>query len=276
MNFYIRKSSGEREQFDLKKFRRSLKKAGAKDKTIHEIVQALKKKRPKSTEEIHNTTTRLLKKQAPTIADRYNLKRAIMELGPDGFPFEKFVAQLFKAQKYKTKINQIIQGKCVSHEVDVIAQKKDCHYTIEAKFHNRPGLKSDVKVGLYVWARFEDIRDAWKQDPNHPHDEPHIPWIVTNTKFTSELIKYGECKKMKLISWNYPAQNNLAQLVEKYDLFPITTLTSLNKRQKRTFIKEGFVMCKHARDNQKLLKKLGLSPQEIKKIINESEAVCKI
>ncbi len=146
---------------------------------------------------------------------------------------------------------------------------------VECKFHNRMGIKSDVKVTLYVYARFEDIRDAWEADHKSSSHFHHV-WLATNTQFTSEAIKYGECKGMKLLGWGYPAKDNLAQLIEKYNLFPITTLTSLTKSQKRQFMKKGFVLCKDARKHVKTLQSLGLSMPEIKKIVEESEAVCKV
>ena len=275
MTFYIRKSSGEKQRFDLDKFRRSLVKAGAKEKEVNYIIQQIKQKRPKSTRKIHEIATKLLQERAPAVADRYNLKRALMELGPDGYPFEKFIAKLFEYQGYKVENNPIIPGACVDHEVDISAQKKDRHFMIECKFHNRVGMKSNVKVALYIYARFEDIRDAWEADPQHLHAF-HQAWIVTNTKFTTEAIKYAECKDMKLLAWAYPKHGSLVQLVEKYHLFPITTLTSLTKYQKRIFLKKGFVLCKDAQKHVKTLQKLGLTSREIKKIVTESEAVCDV
>ncbi len=273
--FYIRKSSGDKQRFDLHKFRRSLFKAGASEKVINSILKQIKKEKPSSTKKIHEIATKLLQKQSPPVADRYNLKRALMEFGPDGYPFEKFVAELFRRMGFDAKTNQVISGACVDHEVDVTLQKKDHHYIVECKFHNRIGLKSDVKVTMYVQARFEDIKDAWEQKERCQHAF-HYAWLVTNTQFTSEAIKYGECKKMKLLGWGYPARDSLADLIQKYDLFPITTLTSLTKHQKRAFLKSGLVLCKNAREHKKTLQKLGLKPKEIERIIKEAEAVCKL
>jgi len=273
--FYIRKTSGEKQRFDLHKFRRSLFKAGASEKDIESIIRTITKEKPQSTNRIHEITTELLQKKNPPVADRYNLKRGLMELGPDGYPFEQFVAQLFQALDYTVKTNRIIPGACVDHEVDIIIRKKNHHYMVECKFHNRVGLKSDVKVILYVQARFEDIQEAWIAKKSHAN-ELHEAWVVTNTQFTTEAIKYAQCKKMKLLGWGYPAQNSLAALIQEHSLFPITTLTSLSAYQKRTFIKNGFVMCKDARKHKKTFEKLGMKPQEIERIIAEAEAVCKI
>ncbi len=260
MPFYIRKSSGEKEEFSIKKFRRSLRRSGADAKTIEKIIARVKKEKPKSTKKLHELATQLLQKYQPPIADRYNLKRALMELGPAGYPFELFVAQLYAHQGYKVLSNQLVNGFCVDHEVDIIAEKGKQHVMIECKFHNRPGLKSDVKVSLYIQARFEDIRDAWERNPQHPH-EFHQVWLVTNTRFTSEAIKYGECKNIKLVSWAYPENKGLAVMIDSLGLHPITTLTSLTKQQKRSFIKEGLILCKDAQKHITMLKRLGFSKQ---------------
>lgn len=274
--FYIRKSSGEKQRFNLDKFRRSLFKAGAKEKEIEYIISQILKEHPKSTKKLHALTTKLLQKKSPAIADRYNLKRALMELGPDGYPFELFVAQIFEQQGYTTATDEIIAGACVDHEVDIMAQKDDQHLMVECKYHNRPGLKSDVKVTLYVQARFEDIRDAWQAKKHSKTAHFHKAWVATNTQFTTEAIKYAECKGMKLLGWGYPAQNNIAQLIEQYDLFPITTITSLSRAQKKQLLKRGLVLCKDARTHENSLKAIGLSSSAINQIIKEAESVCKL
>lgn len=273
--FYIRKNSGEKQRFDLHKFRRSLFKAGASQEEIDAIIRTIQKEKPRSTNRIHEITTELLQKKNLPVADRYNLKRGLMELGPEGYPFEQFIAHLFSELGYNARTNRIIPGFCVDHEVDIIAQKNNHHYMIECKFHNRPGLKSDVKVALYVQARFEDIRDAWQKKETRA-DEIHEAWLVTNTQFTTEAIKYALCKNIKLLGWGYPSDLSLAALIEEKSLFPITTLTTLSSSQKRALLKKGLVLCRDAQKHTQALESLGLSPREIKKIIAESQAVCKI
>ncbi len=270
MSFYIRKYSGEKQRFDLDKFRRSLFKAGASQEIANTIIEQVERVRPKSTKQLHDITIQFLQKHALPIADRYNLKRALMEFGPHGFPFEKFVAHIFAAQGYDVKTGVIISGFCVDHEVDVVASKNNDHFMAECKFHNRPGIKSDVKVSLYVQARFEDIR---ARDENKNIRQA---WLVTNTKLTSEAMKYGECKNIQLLSWSYPDTNNLPHLIGKYNLFPITTLTSLNRYQKGLLLQNGLVLCKDMQTERATLEKTGLKPHEIDNIVQESLAVCKI
>ncbi len=270
MSFYIRKYSGEKQRFDLDKFRRSLFKSGASDAIANSIIDYVEQVHPTSTKQLQQITLQFLQKHAPPIADRYNLKRALMEFGPHGFPFEQFVAHLFKAQGYEVETDMIVPGSCVTHEVDVIASKNNNYEMIECKFHNKPGLKTDVKVSLYVQARFEDI---YGRDENKKFKQA---WLITNTKLTTEAIKYSECKNINLISWDYPHTNNLAQLIQHYNLFPITTLTSLNRYQKGILLQNGLVLCKDAPTQRPLLARAGLKAGEIDALLQEAHAVCKI
>src|SRR5919109_921570 len=175
---YIQKASGITEPFNLDKFRRSLKRAGASEALVEQIVREVKEMRPTSTQEIHEYATRLLTQKSPPTAARYNIKKALIEMGPAGFPFEKFIANLFQEEGYTTEQGRICQGACVAHEIDVIATRGDERLMIECKFHNVQTLKSNVKVTLYVKARFDDIHQAWKLGIE-PH-ELHQAWLATN------------------------------------------------------------------------------------------------
>ncbi len=273
MPYYIRKSSGNTELFDTNKLRRSLQKAGAPNALITHIIDEIYRQKPKSSNEIHELVVRMLEDQQQPIAARYNLKRALMELGPAGFPFEQFAARVLDDMGYHTKTDQIVQGFCIDHEVDVIAQKDNQRIIVECKFHNQSGLKSDVKVTLYIQARFEDVQEAWKEEKGSSN-QIHHAWIMTNTSFTDQAIQYALCKNISLTSWNYPENKGLAHLVDYYGLHPITALTTLSHRQKRLFIEHGFVLCKDVLDHVSVLRTAGFSETTIQKLIRESLAVC--
>jgi hypothetical protein len=270
--FKIAKSTGIHEPFDIQKIIKSLKKVGATDAQIEGLCDKIKKKVPKigSTEKLYKFILRYMQDVDSIIASRYNLKYALMELGPAGYPFELFVGQLFKYQSYAIKMNAIVKGFCVSHEIDLFAKKSKEKIYIECKFHNRRGLKSDVKVTLYVNARFIDIKKEFKNTGNKGVQRS---LIITNTYFTSEAVKYAECVGLDLIDWKYPLGNALPDIIHKSGLHPITTLTLLNRKQKRALIKHGFVLCRQAEENKKLLSDLGMTKHEINKIIEESKAL---
>src|SRR5688572_19988078 len=144
----IVKSTGEVEQFSLDKLKRSLVKAGAHEELAEQIASSVKDHSQKftTTDDIHKFALAKLKHDYLPIADRYNLKRSIMQLGPSGFPFEKYVAALFKAQGYKIRLNQILQGECITHEADVLITKDNRTELVEVKFHNHTGLRTSVQV----------------------------------------------------------------------------------------------------------------------------------
>lgn len=271
--FYLIKSTGEPERFSINKLKRSLRKADVSSSMINAIIDRIIRDRPSSTHEIHQIVTQMLSRREPVMAARYNIKQALLQLGPTGFPFEHYVAMLFEYKGYSVERGTIISGWCVDHEIDVIATRKNEKICIECKFHNVQSLKSDVKVPLYIKARLDDLNMRSQKNGTQPFSSG---WIVSNTKFTSYAITYAQCAGINLLGWGYPEHENLADLIAKHGLHPITALTTLNKRQKRTFIEHGFVLCKDASKYRQLLRELGLSPDKAEKLIRESEELCTI
>src|SRR3972149_4640100 len=92
---------------------------------------------------------------------RYSIKKAISDLGPSGYPFERYFARVLEAYGYSSELNLIVEGHCVSHEVDILARKGGGLYVIECKYHNDGGKPTDVKTALYVHSRFMDIKKAF-------------------------------------------------------------------------------------------------------------------
>ncbi|MGK7371644.1 MAG: hypothetical protein ACNS64_15640, partial [Candidatus Halalkalibacterium sp. M3_1C_030] len=142
------------------KLRRSLANAGADKEVIDRIADSIRDMLVEgiSTKKLYKEAFRLLKKQSDRYAGRYKLKEALLELGPTGYPFEKFIAELLNRLNYSTEVGQVIEGNCVSHEIDVLAEKENEHYIIECKFHNRKDHKCNVKVPLYIQSRFLDVK----------------------------------------------------------------------------------------------------------------------
>ena len=272
---YIIKESGEKERFSKSKLQRSLIKAGTPPKVAKEISDKVCKKRTQSSQDIREHTEQYLRKYHEGVAGRYNLKRALFELGPSGFPFEQFMAEIFRQQKFDVKTNQIVMGKCVSHELDVVVISETKHYMVECKYHNHGGLKTNVKVPLYIKARFDDVVAVWKTKKHHG-ELFHQPWIATNTKFTSDAIAYAECMKIKLIGWGYPQTGNLAQLIDALRVHPITALYSLSNKQKKLLLRNGVVLCKDIQRKKRVLQELRFSAKKIERIVNESKQICNL
>lgn len=273
MAFLVTKYSGEQEPFNVEKFTRSLKKAGADDELISALVQEVTTRTDlATTHDIYQFAFAQLEKKNRPVAARYSIKKALTELGPTGFPFEEFIARLFRHLGYETKTDLIIKGQCVDHEVDVVALHKEHHYMIECKFHAQ-GLKCDVKIPLYIQARFEDIDKAWHKNPKNDHKFQQA-WIVTNTKFTTQAVEYAACVNINLLGWSYPLHDNLPELIDRFDLYPITTLTTLNSFQKQQLVENGIMLCRDIIKKQQVLKNLHFSDTEIREILQEAQGVC--
>lgn len=266
----ILKADGKRESFDQEKLRFSLLHSGASEeateKVIAHIITDLHD--GMTTNEIYNHAFSFLHKISKHVARSYSLRRAVMDLGPAGFSFEKFVAEILKSKGFKTLTDQIVLGGCVSHEVDVVAWNEKKLIMIESKFHNELGTKSDLKVVLYVKARFDDLKDNVFNygGKERPLDEG---WLVTNTKFSSTAIHYGICKNMVMIGWNYPEKGNLQDMIEEEELHPITCLNSLSQENRRTLLESGIVLCSTVKKDPSLLKVLHEDKETVDTIIKE-------
>ena len=196
--------------FSQGKLKQSLLRSGASNERADEIVEQIMETLVEgiSTRKIYKTAFRMLKNYSRPTAARYKLKQAIMELGPSGFPFEQFIGELLKHKGYQTQVGVIVQGHCVKHEIDVIAEKDEHHYMVECKFHNRQGYVSDVKIPLYIQSRFLDVEKQWKQLDGHA-EKFHQGWVVTNTRFSDDAAQYGMCMNLNLVGWDYPRGNSL-------------------------------------------------------------------
>lgn len=272
----IIKSSGEREPFDVKKLETSLVRAGASEKVVGLIADHILKevRDGMSTSEIYTHAFSLLRKYEKPVALKYSIRRAVMELGPSGFPFEKFIAELFRARGFKAETNLLARGQCVEHEIDVIAWNDLKLIIAEAKFHNGIGLKSDLKVALYVKARFDDLKRTLF-NPDGKERNFNEAYLITNTKFTSHAIDYAKCSGLSLIGWNYPNTGNLHNMIEDFNLHPITALATLNGSEKRILLSQGVVLSKNISDRN-ILKNAGIKNNKIDSVFQEIKELYQI
>ena len=271
----IVKSSGKKVKFSLHKLSKSLKRTGADEDTVNKILDKVRDELYQgiSTKEIYNRAFVLLKKKNSYLASKYKLKKAIYELGPTGFPFEYFISAVLKNSGYVTEVGKILQGKCVSHEVDVIALKNNETTVIECKFHSQQGYNCNVKVPLYINSRYQDIKTHW--DTNKKNNTILKPgWVVTNTRFTEDAIKFGNCIGLYLLSWDYPENDGLKDRIDRLGLYPITTSTLLTNREKQFLLSREIVLCRDLIGDVFFLDHLGISESRKKRILEELEQLC--
>ncbi len=263
----IIKATGLKEPFSEEKLIYSIKRAGVptnlQDKALAHVKSKLYENMP--TSEIYSHIIEFLGKEAKPIRSKYGLKQAIMDLGPTGYPFEDYVSEILKGQGYTTEVRSILSGKCVSHEIDVIAEKNGEKLMIEAKFHNASGIRTDVHVALYTKARYDDVHEKYKFTK---------PFIYTNTKITSDALTYAMCANMGVVSWSYPENESLRDLIEKEKLYPVTIIESLSQSQKQILLDNHIVLIKDICKSPEALNLLEVQPDKRKNILEEAQIVC--
>jgi hypothetical protein len=264
------KSDGGTEAFDPHKLTSSLLRAGADAQTAKDISAEIHSEMYSgiTTNQIYRTAFSHLRNHRRTAAARYSLKRAILDFGPSGFPFEAYIAEIFRKEGYTAKIDQIIKGGCVEHEVDVVIEKGGKTKYIEAKFHNTLGFTTDLKTTLYVKARIEDI----EKNPHNP--KPMDGLLVTNTRFTSIAVQYATCAGIGLLGWDYPAHNNLHDKIDAAKVYPITALTTLTKPEKTALLNAKVVLCNDLYTQEAALHKAGVRASRTEAIFTEAAGLC--
>lgn len=271
----VTKASGERSHYDRDKLIQSLHRSGASDSSIEAVVADVESSLVDgmSTHKIYRRAFQLLKKSSVVAASQYKLKSAVMELGPSGYPFEQFVGALFRATGWTTNVGIIMPGMCVNHEVDVFAKKAGLIRFTECKFRNMAGSKVDVKVPMYVNSRVRDLIARYSKD--HPDESVvgYQGWVVTNSKFTADAERYGECEGMHLLSWDYPLGQGLLELIRSTGLLPITVLHSLSNKQKEAILAKEVVICKDFYEKLDILAEIGVESAVRNRVIEELRAV---
>lgn len=273
----IRKHSGEIVAFDHSKLIKSLVSSGA-DKIVANTI--LKEIQPNlydgiSSKKIYRLAFQKLKNKSKVHAARYSLKNGIMALGPAGFYFEKFIARLYEIQKYQVITNVFLEGDCISHELDVLIEKNNVISMIECKFHSSQEIKTDVKIPMYILSRFNDLKKVEHFIFNR-HSSISKCFLVTNSKFTSEAIKFAECSGLSLLSWDYPLGKGLKDLSNQFRVYPITCLTTLTNAEKEALLLQDFLTVYDLIKQKNGFDKLKMSAFRLKNVLNECNQLLNI
>lgn len=273
MNIQIKKQSGEIVPFDKNSLHKSLINSGANledanqicDKITNEIYNGI------STKELYEKAFGLLKNLKSSFAARYSLKRALQDLGPEGFFFEKWVAKIFEVQGYDTITSQTLTGKStINHEVDVIISNKTEDIVCECKFRNDIDAKISVTTPMYFLSRFIDLKDNSFTFFNRPF-KPQKGYLITNAFFTTDSIAFAECYDISLISWNYPEDKSIKRLTDYHGLYPITCLTTLTKKEEQILLSKNCILVRELVKNPILLDHFKFSAERKELILKEAE-----
>lgn len=272
----IKKSGGGYQSFDPTKLCDSIKKAGAPGHVADNICEIVQQKiKPgASSSNIFREALRHLVKEDLDIAARYSLRRGINSLGPAGFLFEQYVEAVLRSHGFKTRRNVIMKGKCVTHEIDIVAEKGDKSYLVEAKYRNEEGIRTHIDQVMYAEAKVKDINNNSLNKKKKKH---YLPWLITNTKFTDNSINYAKCYGLELTGWTYPKKNSLEDMVVKNKVYPVTVIPSITKPALEEVAKRGMILAQDLLPYsvEDLAIEFNINPYKARAIFNEVQALVK-
>jgi len=143
-DFYVTNARGEKEPFSISKIKKSARRIGASQKVAREIAKIIEKKAYPGikTSDIAKEIKRFLSLENPKFTLKFRLKEGMRKLGPTGFPFEKYIGEIFSNNGFEVKLNQQIRGACCSYEIDFTAKKNKVLYIGECKYRVTPKKKA--------------------------------------------------------------------------------------------------------------------------------------
>ncbi len=277
MSIKVIKASGESEEFNIEKLVDSLVRSGASEDIATDIAKKVKSQiRPSMhTKHIYRMAKKILRRYSKAADMRYSIKKAIYMLGPAGYQFEKYFARILRAYGYSAETNRFLKGYCIAHEVDIFIVRDDIGGIVECKYHSNGGNPTDIRIALYVYSRFMDIKKAYELNREN-RVSIHEGWLVTNTRCTLDAIKYAACVGLKIVSWKYPDENSLEKMIEKKKLYPVTILSSMKKTSLATLFRNNIILAKDIADTDEgiFIRQSGLDAATARTLKREANELC--
>ncbi len=273
----VKKNSGELIPYDPKALKRSLTKSGAKKEEVEEVFELVSKDLYDgiSTRDLYKKAFQYLKNYRSSYAARYSLKRALRDLGPEGYYFEKWIGKLMQSAGYESLHSEVVQGNAVTHEIDVVASKGDQLLFCECKFRNDEDAKISVTTPMYFLSRMKEVQDHTYHFFGRDM-KPTKGFLVTNAYLTTDSIDFANYYGIGLISWDYPEDLSIKHLVDSAALYPITCLTTLTDEQEKVLLSKECILVKDLKDNPKVLDSLNLAQDQLKEVLEEANELLEI
>ncbi len=264
---YVKKLDGRTEKYNPSKLRKSLLNSGADKETINKIIAKVNTILHEGieTKELFKFAFKEFKRYKPLASSRYNLKNAILRLDFNGAHFEKLVAEIFQKKGYSVKLNQLVKGKYIKHEIDISAEIGKENIMVECKHHAKPWLGTDIQTALYVYSRFIDVKKWFT-----------VPMLITNTKFSPQVLTYSKGVGLKLMGWKFPKENSLEYNIEKFKIYPVTMLSTLDRRKISDLLRMNILLVDRlaSMSVNKLSGVLAISKSRAYRILEEAKILC--
>lgn len=271
---FVTKFDGTIQPFQKEKIVNTCLRMGATKEDAEKVADIIERKVYDgiTSKKILQMIFRYLKKYCPAVGHQICLREAISILRPKP-DFERFVHSLLEEHGYEVTPNQIIRGKCVEHEIDGIARKKNETILVEIKHHYNHHTYTGLDVGRIARATFEDLEEGFEQGLNSVEFTGIM--IVCNTKLTEHAKEYAKCRGIMHIGWKTPPDHGLDRMIEEKKLYPITLLKKLSKRDGTKLLDEGLITLKQLVDCKasELSRKTGIQKDRLQAIVGEAKEI---
>lgn len=266
---YVVKWDGRRELFDRQKVIRTLLRRGATREIAENIVKEIEEQIYDgiSTQEILDFVSKYLEQYKATIAFRRDLRTALGEMKP--FDFEDYVRILLRADDYEVEPNRVIQGFCVTHEIDGIARRDVETVYLEVKNHRDTHTYTPFEVTLSAKAKWDDIQNGYEKGLNDTSFDRVL--IICNTRLTEHARRYADCIGLDHLGWNTPPGKGIDTLITEKHLYPITMLPSLLKKDHDKLSEAGIITLNHL--VEKKLEDTKIRRSKLNKLVNEAKRI---
>jgi len=260
---YVTKADGSKQLFDKQKIINTCLRLQATPQQAQSIADRIEARVYDGipTRKILQMIFQYMEKYRPAIGHQIDLKQAIAMLRsrPD---FEIFISKIFEALGYKVDTNLIIQGKCIEHEIDIVARKEQETILIEVKHHVNHHTYSGLDVFLQLNSTLEDLREGYEVGKNNIKFDKAI--LICNTKVSEHAKKYALCRGLEFIAWKFPPDRGLERIIEELKLYPITFLREIDRDEIYKLADAGIVTLRQLlEDVNKISGKSGISKNRI-------------
>jgi len=236
----VRKADGRLEPYDRSKVVRTALHLGLDPGEAETVADEVSRRVYDGipTSKVLSIIHELARKSRPELEHIGDLREAIskMRSKPD---FEEYIRLVLKAIGYLVEPGRVLEGRCVSHEIDGIAFMGDEVLVVEVKHHVNPHTYTGLDTVLQLWAALEDLREGYRLGLHHYAFSSAI--LACNTKISLHAERYARCKGIKYMGWKYPRAFALGDIVAKHRLYPITMLRFLSEEQVASLGNQGIV-----------------------------------
>ncbi len=272
MGVYLTKADGSKQLFHIDKVVRTCLRMGASSQLAFQIAQKVENRvyDGMPTKTVLQLIFRFMRKHKPSVGYLFDLRKGLSQMGSKP-EFEVFVRVLLEHHGFEVESNKILKGRCVEHEVDAIAKKDGVTYFVEAKHHLSYHAFTGLDESRIARAILEDVSEGYAMGTiNFKIDKA---MIVTNTRYSEHAIKYGQCRDITQIGWNYPANEGLENMIEEKSLHPLSCLRGLRNEDRLKLAESGFVLIRQilAENQGALAKKTGLRRELAGEIIEKAQ-----